>query len=159
MSERKLIIGPQRLRRHLEHLEELGWKKKDTENWTYSFVDGVEREMAMFVEQQTQRAERAEAELAALKTAELSEHRLAREEAEQELAALKGRRCGKCNYFAGCEIYSMAWAEGERSVDFACSRWAARAEEGTSEDTYAGQCWGGADTPDERARAEEGGGE
>jgi len=33
----------------------------------------------------------------------------------------------------------------------------ARAEEGTSEDTYAGQCWGGADTPDERARAEEGG--
>ena len=28
--------------------------------------------------------------------------------------------------------------------------------EKTTEDTYAGQCWGGADTPDEPARAEEG---
>jgi len=40
--------------------------------------------------------------------------------------------------------------------DKLAARWTARAEEGTSEDTYAGQCWGGADTPDERARAEEG---
>jgi len=58
--------------------------------------------------------------------------------------------------------YAEEWHDGDPQF-VQHDRWLAdlkaRAEEGTSEDTYAGQCWGGADTPDERARAEEGSGD
>jgi len=78
----------------------------ETENAGYK--DGAQR----LIESNTRllkRAEQAEAELAALKSAELSEHRLAREEAEAELAALKGRRwdCG----IPSCGAYPKARAE------------------------------------------------
>ena len=72
------------------------------------YKDGAQR----LIESNTRllkRAEQAEAELAALKSAELSEHRLAREEAEAELAAVKGRRwdCG----IPSCGAYPKARAE------------------------------------------------
>jgi len=87
-----------------------------------------------------QKWQQAEAELAALKSAELSEHRLAREEAEAELAAVKGRRCETCKCvredkgeWHECLIYFEHVRGWEHMDDFACNRWTARAEEGSEE--------------------------
>jgi len=97
------------------------------------------------------RAEDAEADLASCWKA--------REQAEAELAELKGQKCETCDYPVWYETGGYGghcmWVS-HIHADFSCCKWTARAEEGTSEDTYAGQCWGGADTPDERARTEEG---
>jgi len=73
-----------------------------------------------------------------------------------ELAALKGRRCADCDSREGQSHYCLLLSINTGDA-FYCDFWTARAEEETTENTYAGQCWGGTDTPDERARAEEGG--
>lgn len=82
---------------------------------------------------QTQRAEQAEAELATYKTIHAEDGQVldhlheVLEAAEAELAALKGRRCETCEYWGTNGPWDFC---ADMRPDFACNRWATRAEEG-----------------------------
>lgn len=80
---------------------------------------------------QMKRAERAEADLAALKARNLTPDRdvamaaIARaEQAEAELAALKARRCETCGYWPHYHICKLGYNGADDT--YACNRWTAR---------------------------------
>jgi chromosome segregation ATPase len=133
------------------------------------------RELERKYTEQMQRAEQAEAALIAKEetvqqvswwmayamgstaalVAAIEEDGWRAKKAEAELAALKGRLREEQYVLNRIEMSGKDKMVAQYRKDWQ-SDFFAHAEEGTTENTYAGQCWGGTDTPDERARAEEG---
>jgi len=110
IAELERIVGKQEEELHQRELDlaDVLKKREQAEALAKQRLDVQHDINKQYLGEQIAR-QQAEAELAALKSAELSEHRLAREEAEQELAALKGRRwdCG----IPSCGAYPKARAE------------------------------------------------
>ena len=96
-----------------------------------SFTEDVKKvtEQTIWPEDEMrQRIAELEAENAGLRSHQACTKRA--EQAEAELAALKGRRCETCRMAAACDQFINFMGNAVRELDF-CSEWAAR-EDGES---------------------------